>query len=96
MKSLVRRFIRKSTETSESRGSCKHEWQVVGTVISESALQTQCKRCGLFGSVPDPSEEEWDLAFDAPDSPYDWNEHERVETAFETVGEWMDAAKRNS
>lgn len=74
---------------------CDHEWQVVSTVLSESALQTHCKICGLYGSVSDPSDDEWEKAFEAPSSPYDWLHPERVETPFSTIGEWLDAAKGN-
>lgn len=75
---------------------CDHSWEVVSTVLSEVALQTQCKRCGLYGSVPNPSEEEWERAFDSPSSPYDWSEPERVETPFATIGDWLDAANSSS
>lgn len=82
----------KGRKSNDLYSPCDHSWQVVSTVLSEVALQTQCKRCGLYGSVPNPSEEEWSKAFDAPSSPYDWLEPERVETPFATIGEWLDAA----
>ena len=87
-------LLGKSQETFDPYAPCDHHWEVVGTVLSEVSLQTHCKRCALYGSVPNPSEEEWDRAFHAPDNPYDWDEPERVQSAYENVGAWMDAAKK--
>ena len=74
---------------------CDHDWQVVCLITSEIALQTQCKRCSLYGSVSDPTEEEWAKGFGAPSNPYDWLEPQRVETPFATIGDWLDARKAN-
>ncbi|MEP4554088.1 hypothetical protein [Tateyamaria sp.] len=83
----------KGRRSNDLYAPCDHSWQVVSTVLSEGFLQTQCRLCGLYGSVLNPSEEEWSKAFEASSSPYDWLEPERVETPFATIGEWLDAAR---
>jgi hypothetical protein len=38
----------------------------------------QCVRCGRYGTVDDPSKEEWSTAFHAPSRPYRWRDQTRV------------------
>jgi hypothetical protein len=38
----------------------------------------QCVECGEFGTVDDPSEEEWSEAFHAPAHPYPWHDESRI------------------
>ena len=56
----------------------EHHWDVFGTALYEVSLLLQCMDCGAVGSVDDPSSEEWDLACDAPSTPYRWHEGARV------------------
>jgi hypothetical protein len=38
----------------------------------------QCTRCGLHGTVDDPTREEWSKAYDAPSNPYPWTDVARI------------------
>jgi hypothetical protein len=38
----------------------------------------QCTKCGLHGTVDDPTLEEWSQAFDAPATPYPWTDESRI------------------
>jgi hypothetical protein len=58
--------------------SCEHEWVVFSTALTEVWLMVQCVNCGLHGTVDDPTKEEWNRAFDAPDHPYRWDDAARV------------------
>lgn len=58
--------------------NCKHEWWIFSTCIGTVELMCTCKNCGAFGTVPEPTIDEWDKAFWAPEKPYQWNEPERV------------------
>ena len=59
--------------------SCEHEWYVVSTILSEVALQVTCSKCSTWGSVSNPTGEEWEKAVNAPNKPYEWNEPNRVD-----------------
>jgi hypothetical protein len=58
--------------------TCPHHWVVFSTAIQERALMLQCVQCGEFGTVDDPSKEEWSMAFAAPANPYPWNDESRI------------------
>jgi len=68
---LLRRVVRNPL-------SCDHQWSVVACVLSDGSLDVQCDRCLLWGSVEDPTEEEWTKATRALENPYPWAEPERV------------------
>lgn len=55
-----------------------HHWVVFSTAIREGALMLECVVCGSFGTVDDPSKQEWSKAFDAPSKPYRWHDGDRV------------------
>ena len=55
-----------------------HEWVVFSTALKERWLMLQCAKCGILGTVGDPSEEEWSVAFHAPSRPYSWHDDARV------------------
>lgn len=59
--------------------TCDHEWDVVCGILNDVAIQVQCGKCATWGSVPDPSKEEWDKCAGAYDNPYRWEYPERVE-----------------
>jgi hypothetical protein len=56
----------------------KHQWAVFSTALKERALMLQCVGCGEFGTVDDPSLDEWKRAFHAPANPYPWADESRV------------------
>jgi hypothetical protein len=58
--------------------ACDHEWVVFSTALQEVCLLVECVECGAFGTIDDPSEEEWCEAYYAPDEPYGWPEKSRV------------------
>ncbi len=68
------------SEPDESHILCQHghEWVVFSTNISFGCLMVQCVECGAFGTVDDPSKQEWSEAYDAPSRPYRWNDVSRV------------------
>jgi len=55
-----------------------HEWVVFSTALKERWLMLQCAKCGIMGTVEDPSEEEWSVAFHTPSRPYSWHDDARV------------------
>lgn len=57
---------------------CVHEWVVFSTAITEGALMVECARCHAFGTVDDPTKEEWKAAFYASEKPYRWWYNHRV------------------
>jgi hypothetical protein len=65
-----------------SESSCstceKHSWVVFSTAMKEVALMLQCVKCGEFGTVDDPTQEEWKEAFHAPAQPYPWTDESRI------------------
>lgn len=65
-------------EDNATSPACHHEWAVFSTAITEGWLMLQCTRCGLHGTVSDPSEAEWSKAFHAPKRPYKWVQDQRV------------------
>ena len=58
--------------------NCNHEWYVFSTELSHVCLMVECQKCGAFGTVDDPSKEEWGDAFHAPSNPYRWQDNSRV------------------
>jgi len=58
--------------------TCSHEWEVYSTALNDGCLELQCKKCAIAGTVDDPTKSEWKKAFSAPESPYLWNEMDRV------------------
>jgi hypothetical protein len=55
-----------------------HHWVVFGRTLEEGWLMLQCTKCGLHGTVDDPTQEEWSRAFDAPPNPYPWADEARI------------------
>ena len=55
----------------------KHDWMVVDTALKTVSLIVRCSECGVCGRVDDPSQEEWERAFHAPNRPYRWEEDEQ-------------------
>jgi len=64
---------------AEDPKTCEHKWDVVCGILSDVAIQVQCVKCGTWGSVPDPSLEEWTACSDAYENPYPWEDGSRVE-----------------
>jgi hypothetical protein len=58
--------------------TCEHEWEVVAGILSTIELQVQCRKCIIYGEVPNPSEEEWGAAYGAMENPYPWLDRSRV------------------
>lgn len=58
--------------------TCDHQWAVYSTALQNVRLLVKCVKCGSFGSIDDPSRDEWDRAFHAPSNPYDWYDNQRV------------------
>jgi hypothetical protein len=58
--------------------ACGHRWVVFSTALQEGALMLQCLKCGAFGTVDDPSREEWNRAHSAPSHPYPWHDESRI------------------
>ena len=59
------------------------DWWVVSTALLDVVLIVHCRRTGAMGVVRDPTSPEWGQAFYAPDSPYRWADHSRVEVLSE-------------
>lgn len=57
---------------------CEHEWVVFSTAIADVCLMLECQKCGAYGTVNDPTAEEWGDAFHAPGNPYRWHDNSRV------------------
>ena len=62
----------------ENPEECEHEWFVVSTATHKVDLILECYKCMSYGVVEDPSENEWETAFDAPSKSYRWHENLRV------------------
>jgi hypothetical protein len=58
--------------------TCRHQWVVFSTAFKEVWLMLQCTKCGLHGTVDDPTLEEWETAYDAPSHPYPWTDEARI------------------
>jgi hypothetical protein len=73
-------IVKEATSGPESRQDADHihEWVVYSTALTERWLMLQCVRCGLHGTVEDPSAKEWSEAYSAPSRPYRWPDAERV------------------
>lgn len=56
----------------------EHHWVVFSTALQEVCLMLECAECGAFGTVDDPTKEEWSAAFSAPEEPYRWHDEARV------------------
>lgn len=67
-----------ATSSARPQQAHAHEWVVFSTAITEGWLMLQCVRCGLHGTVEDPTGEEWSEAFHAPSKPYRWRDKSRV------------------
>lgn len=66
------------TRSQQNVGDCNHEWVVFSTALQEVCLMVECVECGAFGTVDDPTSDEWRRAFRAPSRPYKWDAKERV------------------
>lgn len=62
----------------EEPEECAHRWFVVSTATQEVDLILECHKCMSRGVVEDPTEAEWERAFDAPTRSYRWYENSRV------------------
>jgi len=60
---------------------CDHKWMVFSTALADTCLMLKCSRCGVFGTVDNPTEDEWDAGFYSPSKPYRWHENDRVKIA---------------
>lgn len=50
----------------------KHAWIVFSTAVSDGGcLMVRCQ-CGAYGTVNDPTPEEWRMAYFAPSCEYEW------------------------
>ena len=65
----------------------EHVWHVYSTSVSDTSLELICGRCGLFGAVMDPSEDEWRDSYDAPEARYRWHDNSRVTSSFKSGAE---------
>jgi hypothetical protein len=68
--------------TTKTTKPHQHEWVVFSTALKECCLMVQCVECGTIGTVDDPSQKEWQDAFDAPSNPYRWDDESRVTVRF--------------
>lgn len=73
-----RKLILDGWTRDQLRKSQAKEWWVYSTAISEGWLMLRCGNTGSFGTVRDPSREEWNRAFYAPERPYRWMDDSRV------------------
>lgn len=55
-----------------------HEWVVFSTCLGTRELMCECAACGAFGTVANPTLEEWREACGAPSNPYKWEDASRV------------------
>ena len=62
----------------------KHEWVVFSTCLSTIELMVECAECGAFGTIANPTKEEWSAAYTAPSNPYRWHDNDRVTFRSET------------
>ena len=61
----------------------EHEWVVFSTCLGTIELMVECVKCGAFGTVPEPTREEWSRAVDV----YRWHDNSRVIVRREGKGE---------
>ena len=55
---------------------CKsHEWVVFSMCYGTKELMLECVKCGAFGTVANPTREEW---CKPADTPYGWHDADRV------------------
>lgn len=57
-----------------------HIWFIYSTAVNDGVLLAKCFHCNSYGSVDNPTKEEWSKAFHAPSNPYRWYETDRVIT----------------
>jgi hypothetical protein len=74
----VRRTAGSLSEPLCDGADANHHWIVFSTALEQRALMLQCADCGAFGTVDDPSLEEWRAAYKAPSEPYQWHDAARV------------------
>lgn len=55
-----------------------HEWVVFSTATADVCLMLECVECGAFGTVDDPTKEEWSKSFTADEEPFLWEDNSRV------------------
>ena len=63
---------------SDEPNKCEHEWTVYSTASAEVCLLVECYKCMSYGTVNDPTEDEWGNAFGAMSNPYPWKDNSRV------------------
>jgi hypothetical protein len=68
---------------------CTHEWRVVSTASHPVCLELQCSSCGTYGTVDDPTADEWEEAFHAPSKPYPWTEPDRVSSTLRPISDYL-------
>ncbi len=56
----------------------EHEWIVFSTAVGVGCLMLRCQQCEAFGTIDDPTLDEWKTAFYAPSNPYRWSDNKRV------------------
>lgn len=57
---------------------CEHEWIVFSTAVVDGCLMLECRKCGAYGTVDNPTNTEWEAGFYAPNEHYRWYENNRV------------------
>ena len=57
---------------------CKHEWYVFSTSQQDRSLILKCRKCKRFGTIEDPTKQEWSDALMAESEPYLWEDNSRV------------------
>lgn len=62
----------------ENPEKCEHEWEVYNVALKDHCLELSCNKCGLVGSVNNPTDEEWEKGLTSPSNPYIWKDHSRV------------------
>lgn len=73
----IERFVRR-VQSKVDPESCRHAWLVCGCVLSDVSLDTCCTKCGVYGSIKDPTLAEWEAARGSVRRPYPWPENARV------------------
>lgn len=71
-------IIERSKYLLDDPATCEHEWDVVAGILSTVELQVQCRKCGIYSEVPNPSKEEWDACYNAMENPYPWDDKSRI------------------
>ena len=66
---------------------CEHKWIVYSTAINQKVLLVKCEKCSMRGSISNPTDYEWKMAFFAPSYPFVYVDNEERIVKDEKISE---------